>query len=114
MQVGQETEPTAFHVVLHFKEKPFYFSTYVLALIEKYAIEVAQAKLRDHASTLDVESVKPRYATVSDGTSERYFVNRAGEWFELEVRRSPQALRKAGEDVNAPDARERTSASAKG
>ncbi len=96
---NHELEPTAFHVVLHLKEKPFYFSTYVLALIEKYAIEVAQGKLRDQSEILGMETVKPHYATVSNGTAERYFVNRGGEWFELEVWRTLKAARKAGGNV---------------
>jgi hypothetical protein len=95
MPINHEPEPQPFHIVLHFRENPFYFSTYVLALIPKYAIELAHAKLYEHAEMLDIENIKPDYASVNDGKCEQYFVNRSGEWLELEAWRSMQAAKKA-------------------
>ncbi len=106
MPINHEPEPQTFYIVLHFKEKPFYFSTHVLALLPKYAIEIAQSKLCERAEMLDIENIKPSYASVSDGKLEQYFVYRAGEWLELETWRSMQAVRKAraGRSLASPSA----------
>jgi len=103
MPIDYEPQPAAYHVVLHFKQTPFYFSTYVLALIEKYAIEVAQVKLRDHAKILEAEHVEPYYATVSSEGAERYFVRRAGEWLELEVWQELRAKKISAAAIHSQD-----------
>jgi len=94
MSASLDPEPQAFHIVFHFKEKPFYYSAYVFALIPKYAIEVAHARLRVRAKMLGVENVKPYCASVSGGSYQQYFVSRSGEWLELEAWRALQAAKR--------------------
>ncbi len=101
MPVDYEPEPRVFHVVLHFKEEPSYFSTYVTAFLFKYAIELASAQLSDYAKRREVSSIKPLHASVGDGQTVQHYVNRAGEWLELETWRTLRAARKRHEKPSA-------------
>jgi hypothetical protein len=89
-----------------FQERPFHFSTYVVALIDEYAI-VARTKLGDRTKILDAGSVRLSYPTVNDGTFDKYFVCRAGEWPDLEIWSSIQAARKANSQAAAGERQHR-------